>query len=181
MFRYERPQKGRYRQFHQIGVELIGIAEPLADAEVIALGADILSALGLSDRVVLELNSLGDGESRSAYRDVLVDYFRSHRQSLSEDSLLRLERNPLRILDSKDEGDRAVVADAPLITDSLNEASREFFDEADRFSRPRRGRPIASIRDWSGDWTTTAIRRSSSPPMPWGPRGRCWPEDATTA
>jgi histidyl-tRNA synthetase len=133
MFRYERPQKGRYRQFHQIGVELIGIAEPLADAEVIALGADILSALGLSDRVVLELNSLGDGESRSAYRDVLVDYFRSHRQSLSEDSLLRLERNPLRILDSKDEGDRAVVADAPLITDSLNGASRDFFEKLTGF------------------------------------------------
>ncbi len=128
MFRYERPQKGRYRQFHQVGVELIGVAGPLADAEVIALGADVLAALGLSDRVTLQLNSLGDGESRVAYRDVLVDYLRSHRQSLSEESLIRLERNPLRVLDSKDEGDRKVVAGAPQITDSLNSASRAFFD-----------------------------------------------------
>lgn len=128
MFRYERPQKGRYRQFHQVGVELIGVAEPLADAEVIALGADVLAALGLSDRVTLQLNSLGDGESRVAYRDVLVDYLRSHRQSLSEESLIRLERNPLRVLDSKDDGDRKVVAGAPQITDSLNSASRAFFD-----------------------------------------------------
>ncbi len=133
MFRYERPQKGRYRQFHQVGVELIGIAEPLADAEVIALGADILAALGLRDKVNLELNSLGDGESRLAYRSVLVDYLQSHRRRLSEDSLLRLERNPLRILDSKDEGDRAVVAGAPLITDSLNESSRAFFDKLTGF------------------------------------------------
>lgn len=133
MFRYERPQKGRYRQFHQVGVELLGIAEPLADAEVIALGADILSALGLSGQVTLELNSLGDGESRLAYRDILVDYLRSHRRSLSEDSLLRLERNPLRILDSKDEGDRAVVADAPLISNSLNGPSRAFFEELTGF------------------------------------------------
>jgi histidyl-tRNA synthetase len=129
MFRYERPQKGRLRQFHQVGVELLGIAEPLADVEVIALGADFLGALGLADKVVLELNTLGDGESRMAYRRVLVDYLRAHRDRLSEDSLVRLERNPLRVLDSKDERDRAVVADAPLITDSLNAASREFFDE----------------------------------------------------
>ena len=133
MFRYERPQKGRYRQFHQFGVELIGIAEPLADAEVIALAADILSALGLSGQVTLELNSLGDGESRLAYRDVLVDYLRAQRRSLSEDSLLRLERNPMRILDSKDEGDRAVVAGAPLISDSLNGPSRAFFEKLTGF------------------------------------------------
>jgi len=133
MFRYERPQKGRYRQFHQVGVELMGVAEPLADAEVIALGADVLAALGLSNLVTLELNSLGDGESRSAYRDVLVDYLRSHRQSLSEESLLRLERNPLRILDSKDEGDRQVVAGAPFITDSLNDASWAFFEKLTGF------------------------------------------------
>lgn len=126
MFRYERPQKGRFRQFHQFGVELIGVAEPLADAEVIALGADIIAALGVTDHVTLELNSLGDTESRLAYRDILVDYLKSHQRSLSEDSVARLHRNPLRILDSKDEGDRAVVAGAPLISDSLNEASRNF-------------------------------------------------------
>ena len=129
MFRYERPQKGRLRQFHQVGVELLGVAEPLADVEVIALGADFLGTLGLDDKVVLELNTLGDSESRLAYRGVLVEYLQAHRDRLSEDSLTRLDRNPLRVLDSKDERDRAVVTDAPLITDSLNAASREFFDE----------------------------------------------------
>ncbi|WP_119461295.1 histidine--tRNA ligase [Rhodospirillaceae bacterium SYSU D60014] len=127
MFRYERPQKGRLRQFHQIDVELLGVAQPLGDIEVIALGAQILRELGVYDRVVLELNTLGDTESRQAYRAVLVDYFKAHRDRLSEDSLGRLERNPLRILDSKDEGDRRLVAEAPLFTDFLNDASRDFF------------------------------------------------------
>ena len=103
MFRYERPQKGRYRQFHQIDIELIGPAEPLADAEVIACGWDILKALGVAGDTVLELNTLGDKESREAYRDALVAYFTAHQAALSQDSLARLERNPLRILDSKDE------------------------------------------------------------------------------
>lgn len=127
MFRYERPQKGRLRQFHQIGVELIGAAEPMADVEVIALGADILEALGVLPATVLELNTLGDRESRQVYRDVLVRYLEGHKEKLSHDSLARLERNPLRILDSKDEGDRAVVAEAPLLHEHLNEASRDFF------------------------------------------------------
>jgi histidyl-tRNA synthetase len=130
MFRYERPQKGRLRQFHQIGVELIGAPEPEGDIEVIALGAHILQTLGLgADRVTLELNSLGDPESRHAYRDALVRYLEGRRDRLSSDSLLRLERNPMRILDSKDEGDRAVVAEAPLMAEHLNEASRRFFDD----------------------------------------------------
>lgn len=129
MFRYERPQKGRLRQFHQVGVELLGVADPLADVEVIALGADILTALGLAGRVSLEINSLGDSESRQAYRGVLVDYLQAHQHRLSADSLERLRRNPLRILDSKDESDRAVIAAAPLITESLNMASRSFFEE----------------------------------------------------
>ena len=128
MFRYERPQKGRLRQFHQVGVELLGVAEPLADAEVVALGAAFLAALGIGERVVLEINSLGDSESRDRYRAVLVDYLRARKDRLSAESLDRLERNPLRILDSKDEGDREVVADAPLITASLNDSSRAFFD-----------------------------------------------------
>ncbi|MCB1884738.1 MAG: histidine--tRNA ligase [Geminicoccaceae bacterium] len=127
MFRYERPQKGRQRQFHQIGVELIGAAEPLADVEVVALGSHVLEALGLEGRYVLEINSLGDPESRAAYRDVLVGYLEGHKGRLSEDSLRRLERNPLRILDSKDEGDRAVVAEAPRLGEHLNAASRDFF------------------------------------------------------
>ena len=128
MFRYERPQKGRYRQFHQIGAELIGPAEPLADAEAIALARDILAALGLAHRVRLELNTLGDAESRVAWREALVAHFGRYRDDLSEESRNRLERNPLRILDSKDPKDRALVADAPTIGASLNDASRMFWD-----------------------------------------------------
>jgi histidyl-tRNA synthetase len=127
MFRYERPQKGRLREFHQIGVEVLGAPEPWADVEVIALGAHLLRALGLADKAVLQLNSLGDPESRYAYRDRLVAYLVQHRDRLSRDSLDRLARNPLRVLDSKDEGDRAVVQGAPLLQDSLNEPSRAFF------------------------------------------------------
>lgn len=126
MFRYERPQKGRLRQFHQIGIECIGAAEPLADAEVIAAGAHILEELGVLEATTLELNSLGDPPSRAAYREALVRYLDGHRNRLSADSLLRLARNPLRILDSKDEGDRAVLAEAPLLDDHLNPASRDF-------------------------------------------------------
>src|SRR6266536_1595259 len=101
MFRYERPQKGRFRQFHQIGVELIGVAQPQADIEVIAVVARILAELGIADRVVLELNTLGDPPSRTAYRNALVGYFSARHSELSEDSRRRLDTNPLRILDSK--------------------------------------------------------------------------------
>jgi histidyl-tRNA synthetase len=127
MFRYERPQKGRYRQFHQIGLELIGPAEPLADAEVIACGWDILQALGVAADTILELNTLGDQESRHAYRAALVAYFSDHRAALSEDSQMRLERNPLRILDSKDPADRDLVADAPTIEAYLTPAAATFY------------------------------------------------------
>ena len=129
MFRYERPQKGRLRQFHQVDVELLGVAEPLGDVEVMALGADFLAALGVADKVTLELNTLGNGESRAAYRTKLVEYLEGHIDGLSEESRLRLHRNPLRILDSKDEGDRAIVAGAPLMSESLNAASRDYFDD----------------------------------------------------
>ncbi len=129
MFRYERPQKGRQRQFHQVGVELLGVAQPSGDVEVIALGADFLAALGIEGKVTCEVNSLGDAESRTAYRDKLVDYLNQHRSRLSADSRTRLTRNPLRILDSKDKNDRAIVAGAPLLSDSLNDASRQFFDD----------------------------------------------------
>ncbi len=128
MFRYERPQKGRFRQFHQIDVELIGLAQPQADVEVIALGADILDALGVLPRTVLELNTLGDIASRHAYRDALLAYYRERRALLSEDSLTRLERNPLRILDSKDEGDRRVNAEAPSFAEYLTPVAQGFFD-----------------------------------------------------
>ncbi|MBB3066322.1 histidine--tRNA ligase [Limibacillus halophilus] len=127
MFRHERPQKGRYRQFHQIGVELIGVPEPLADVEVIATGQAILDALGLQGRTTLEINTLGDPESRKAYRAALVEYFSAHLDRLSEDSRDRLGRNPLRILDSKDEGDRRLVEGAPLFGEFLNQESQDFF------------------------------------------------------
>lgn len=129
MFRYERPQKGRQRQFHQIDVECIGAAEAKADIEVVALGAAILDALGVMEKCTLEINTLGDTESRQAYRAALVDYFNDHKSSLSQDSLDRLTRNPLRILDSKDKGDRVIVEQAPLFTDYLNSYSSDFFDE----------------------------------------------------
>ena len=127
MFRYERPQKGRFRQFHQIGVELLGVAQAQADIEVIALGRRILDALGIGARVVLELNTLGDPGSRAAYREALVTYFSAHRAELSEDSQRRLEANPLRILDSKDQGDIRINEDAPAFDQYLNEDSRDFF------------------------------------------------------
>ncbi len=127
MFRYERPQKGRYRQFHQIGAEILGAAEPLADAEVIAAGWTILQDLGISDGVVLEINTLGDAESRDAYRTALVAHFTAHKDSLSDDSRIRLEKNPMRILDSKDEGDRKIVATAPTIQPYLTQAASAFF------------------------------------------------------
>ncbi len=127
MFRHERPQKGRQRQFHQIGVELFGVPEPAGDVEIIACGQRILAELGLADRITLELNTLGDPESRKAYRAALVDYFGQHLKDLSADSRERLERNPLRILDSKDAGDRKVVAGAPSFADYLTPAAADFF------------------------------------------------------
>ncbi len=129
MFRHERPQKGRQRQFHQVGVELLGVAQPLGDVEIIALGDHILRALGLGDAIKLELNTLGDPESRSAYRTALVEYFSAYEDKLSEDSRGRLHRNPLRILDSKDENDRRIVENAPAFGDYLNDQSRDFFAE----------------------------------------------------
>jgi len=127
MFRYERPQKGRLRQFHQTGVELIGVADPLGDVEIIAVGVEFLRRLGVWDRCHLEINSLGDGESRKAYRDVLVAYLSGHKDKLSKESVERLERNPMRILDSKDEGDKAIVANAPVYSEHLNQGSKDFF------------------------------------------------------
>ncbi|MEC8370397.1 MAG: histidine--tRNA ligase [Pseudomonadota bacterium] len=129
MFRHERPQKGRQRQFHQIGVEIIGVPTPTADIEVIAAGARILSELGLGDKTSLQLNTRGDPESRTAYREALVAYFTGRIDELSAESRDRLARNPLRILDSKNERDRVVVADAPAFSDFLNEHSCDFFGQ----------------------------------------------------
>ncbi len=129
MFRYERPQKGRQRQFTQFGVELLGVESPQADIEVIAMAYEFIESLGLTGSVTVEINSLGDAESRDAYRDKLVAYLKENISSLSEDSRIRLEKNPLRVLDSKEECDKEVIAGAPLYQDSLNEASKDFFND----------------------------------------------------
>jgi histidyl-tRNA synthetase len=145
MFRYERPQKGRYRQFHQIDIEVMGAAEPLSDAEVIACGWHILQELGVAAATVLEINTLGDAPSRDAYRAALIAYFSAHRDALSHDSRIRLEKNPLRILDSKDETDRAIVAGAPTIEAHLTSEAAEFYGSVrrhlDRFGVPFRENP----------------------------------------
>lgn len=126
-FRYERPQKGRQRQFNQIGMEMLGVPEPMGDVEMIALGAHVLATLGLKDKVRLELNTLGDAPSRQAYRTALVEYFSDHKAALSEDSQRRLEINPLRILDSKDEGDKRLVENVPANRDYFTTEAAEFF------------------------------------------------------
>jgi len=128
MFRYERPQKGRMRQFHQIGIEYLGPRDGLADAEIIGCGARVLERLGVRDRCTLHLNSLGDTESRRAYRAALLDFLAAHAGDLSEDSQARLKTNPLRILDSKDKGDRAILAAAPRLDGFLNDISKAHFD-----------------------------------------------------
>jgi len=127
LFRYERPQKGRYRQFHQIDAEIIGAGEPLADVELLAMGDQLLKELGIADGVTLQLNTLGDAVSREAWRAALIDYFRARAADLSEDSQERLEKNPLRILDSKDPRDKAFTGAAPRIDDYLSAEAQDFF------------------------------------------------------
>ena len=127
MFRHEKPQKGRYRQFHQLDIEAIGFAGPDIDAEIIAMTARLWKQLGIS-RVKLQLNSLGTPDSRRAYRELLTTYFRSHESRLDEDSKRRLEGNPLRILDSKNPEMRAIIDGAPVLTEHLDPESREHFD-----------------------------------------------------
>ncbi len=127
LFRYERPQKGRYRQFHQLDAEIIGAAEPQADVELLVMADQLLKELGIADGVTLMLNTLGDGASRDSWRAALVEYFRAVKGELSEDSQDRLERNPLRILDSKDPRDQAFVAGAPKIDDFLSGEAQDFF------------------------------------------------------
>ncbi|MDQ2077268.1 histidine--tRNA ligase [Marinimicrobium sp. ABcell2] len=129
MFRHERPQKGRYRQFHQIGVEVFGLTGPDVDAEILLLSARILRDLGLGDWVHLELNSLGSTEARKTYREALVAYLEQYREQLDEDSQRRLGTNPLRILDSKNSATQALLKDAPVLTDYLDPESREHFEQ----------------------------------------------------
>lgn len=127
LFRYERPQKGRYRQFHQIDAEIIGAAEPQADVELLAMADQLLKELGI-EGVTLNLNTLGDGQSRKAWRSGLVEYFGKVRGDLSEDSQDRLDKNPLRILDSKDHRDQQFLADAPRIDNYLSDEAGTFFE-----------------------------------------------------
>lgn len=136
MFRHERPQKGRYRQFHQIDVEAFGMAGPEIDAELILLGARLWRALGISD-LRLEINSLGTPEARTRYRQGLVRYLEERRAELDEDSVRRLDTNPLRILDSKDSGTRAVLAEAPSLLDHLDEPSQRHFQRLQAYLRER--------------------------------------------
>ena len=127
VFRYERPQKGRFRQFHQLDAEVIGAAEPAADVELLALADQLLRELKI-EGVTLRLNTLGDVATRDAWRGALVAHFTAHRGELSEDSLTRLERNPLRILDSKDSRDRPVADAAPAIDAHLSAEAGAFFE-----------------------------------------------------
>ncbi|WP_230086217.1 histidine--tRNA ligase [Halomonas sp. 328] len=166
MFRHERPQKGRYRQFHQVGVETFGFEGPDVDAELILLTARLWQELGLMEHVTLELNSLGSLDARAAYRDTLVAYFEEHRALLDEDSLRRLTSNPLRILDSKNPDMAAMLDAAPRLMDHLDAESREHFaaltailDAAgiDYVINPRLVRGLDYYSRTVFEWTTTAL------------------------
>ncbi len=128
LFRYERPQKGRFRQFHQLDAEVIGAAEPAADVELLCFADQLLKELKIDDGITLKLNTLGDGGSRAAWRAALVEHFEAHRGELSEDSVTRLAVNPMRILDSKDPRDRPIADTAPDIDMFLTDEARDFFD-----------------------------------------------------
>jgi histidyl-tRNA synthetase len=140
LFRHERPQKGRFRQFHQINAESLGIASPYQDSEIIAMGAQILSELGILEKTRLEINTLGDLDTRQKYRQALVDYFNSYKNELSEESKVRLEKNPLRILDSKDEGDKKIAKAAPIILEYLTNEASDFFEKV------KEGLAIAGVK-----------------------------------
>ena len=129
LFRYERPQKGRFRQFHQLDAEIIGAAEPGADVELLVMADQLLKELGIADGVTLTLNTLGDAQSRDAWRGALIAHFEAHRAGLSEDSVARLAKNPLRILDSKDPRDRPIADSAPDIDAYLTDEARDFFEK----------------------------------------------------
>jgi len=166
MFRYERPQKGRYRQFHQIGVETFGFDGPDIDAEVILLSARLWQELGLMEHVTLELNSLGSSEARAAYRDTLVAYFEQHQDVLDEDSKRRLTSNPLRILDSKNPAMAEMLDAAPQLMDHLDSESREHFEQLTKMLEaadipyvinPRLVRGLDYYCRTVFEWTTTAL------------------------
>ncbi|WP_372610741.1 histidine--tRNA ligase [Halomonas sp.] len=166
MFRHERPQKGRYRQFHQVGVETFGLEGPDIDAEVILLSARLWKQLGLFEQVTLELNSLGATEARAAYRETLMAYFEQHHEQLDEDSRRRLTSNPLRILDSKNPDMAGMLADAPRLIDHLDDDSRAHFEQLcalldaagiDYVINPRLVRGLDYYGRTVFEWTTTAL------------------------
>ena len=166
MFRHERPQKGRLRQFHQIGVEAFGLNGPDIDAELILLSARLWQQLGISDALTLELNSIGNSESRGRYRQALVDYLSQYKDQLDADSQRRLDTNPMRILDSKVPETQALLSDAPLLSDYLDDASKAHFDglcarlDAAGLSYTLNPKLVRGL-DYYGltvfEWTTTAL------------------------
>jgi len=129
MFRHERPQRGRQRQFHQFGAEVFGLADPSVDAELIAIGGRLWRALGIDERIRLEVNTLGDRDDRERYRQVLVDWLSPQRERLDDDSRRRLQTNPLRIFDSKHPETQAIMSEAPRLIDSVGDAARDHFDQ----------------------------------------------------
>lgn len=166
MFRYEKPQKGRYRQFHQIGVETFGMSGPDIDAEVIVLTARLWKALGIADQVTLQINSLGSSKERARYRADLVAYLEARRDQLDEDSQRRLTTNPLRVLDSKDPKTQALLGDAPSLFDYLEADSREHFEGLKRLLdatgvayeiNPRLVRGLDYYCKTVFEWVTTAL------------------------
>jgi len=166
LFRYERPQKGRYRQFHQLSVETFNMVGPDIDIELILLSARLLRELGLHDQVTLELNSLGTAESRKAYRERLVQYLTEHKDVLDEDSVRRLSTNPLRVLDSKNPDMADMLAGAPRMLDHLDDESREHFDKLTStlntlgikyVINPRLVRGLDYYSRTVFEWTTTAL------------------------
>ncbi|MEE9411473.1 MAG: histidine--tRNA ligase [Methylococcales bacterium] len=166
MFRHERPQKGRYRQFYQVGVETYGMAGPDIDIELIALSHRLWQQLGVRDAVQLELNTLGSAQERLVYRDLLVDYFQAHKDQLDDDSLDRLERNPLRILDSKNPDLKSVIASAPAFSECLETKSRDHFQQIttalDELAinyvlNPRLVRGLDYYCNTVFEWTTTHL------------------------
>ncbi len=171
MFRHERPQKGRYRQFHQLGVEAFGMQGPDIDAEVLLLSARMLSELGVADAVTLQLNSLGSSEARARYREALVDYLTARRDQLDEDSRRRLGTNPLRILDSKDPATRALLDEAPVLLDYLDEESRAHFEQLQALLRaagleyqvnPRLVRGLDYYGKTAFEWVTDRLGAQST-------------------
>ena len=166
MFRHERPQKGRYRQFHQLGVEVFGLNGPDIDAEIIALTHDLWVKLGIADDLCLELNTLGSNEERKVYKESLVKFLEAHFDELDEDSRRRTHTNPLRVLDSKDEQVQALLKDAPVLADFLGEESRAHFEQLQNLLtalgikfklNPRLVRGLDYYNLTVFEWTTTAL------------------------